>query len=152
MERTSRLGDRKYFGVSLKIPFKEQNYQKDSYELDHPAVLAIAKCLSDDKPKIRNHAIHILYQMLGDKSLELIINHLYDPDISVKKTAILWLSLNKNPEVLEYLMEALEKEEDKATLVEMVRALQEITGNLLTKDEWMQWWTENKETYLKTKE
>ena len=33
MEKTPRLGDRKYFGVSLKIPFNEQNYQKDSYEL-----------------------------------------------------------------------------------------------------------------------
>ncbi len=124
--------------------------QKFSGELDDPIVLFVRKCLSDNKPEIRNQAISCLYNMLGDKSFDLIIGYLYDPDTSVKRQAIGTLMRFDNPGILKYLMEALTKEEDKETLVELVSALQTITGNLLTKDEWLQWWSENKDTYLKT--
>ena len=79
----------------------------------------------------------------------MISGLLYDSDKSVQKEAIRTLARPKSPAAIKYLMEALAKEEDKAALVEMVSALREITGNLLTKDQWMQWWEENKETYLK---
>ena len=48
-------------------------------------------------------------------------------------------------------MDALAKEEDKEVLVELVTALERITGNLLTKDEWLLWWKENEKAYLETK-
>ncbi len=124
--------------------------QKFSKELEDPIVLVVRKCLTDNEPEIRNRAIYCLYNMLGDKSFEIISGYLYDPDTSVKITAIGTLMRFDNPEILKYLMEALAKEEDKETLVELVRALQTITGNLLTKNEWLQWWSENKDTYLKT--
>lgn len=126
--------------------------QKMFYEHNYPAVMAVQKCLSDTDPKIRELAIHVLYEMIGDKSLDQIAVYLEDSEKSVKIEAIRILSRSKSSTAIKYLMAVLPKEEDKESLVEIVRALQGITGNLLTKDEWMQWWEENKANYLKTNE
>ena len=88
-------------------------------------------------------------QCFGLSSKSSYSDCLYDSEKSVKRAAIQTFGRSKSRLAVKYLMDALAHEEDKEILVEMVRALQEITGNLLTKDEWVKWWQENKSTYLK---
>ena len=94
--------------------------------------------------------MHFLYKV-GDKSLDQIADYLHDSKKGMKENAIRILARSKSPKAVKYLMDALAKEEDKEVLVELVTALERITGNLLTKDEWWLWWKENEKAYLETK-
>jgi HEAT repeat protein len=125
--------------------------QKDSYELDDPIVVAVRKCLQDDNPPVRVFAMNFLYG-IGDQSLDQVAAYLYDSKEDMKINATGILATSKGPKAVKYLMDALAQEEDKEVLVEMVLALERITGNLLTKDEWIQWWNENEKAYLETKD
>ncbi len=121
---------------------------KESFESDDPAVCAVIICLQDDNLIARSFAIHALYIMLEDKSLEHIARCLHDSEKRVRGMAVGHLSRSKSAMAVKYLVDALAKEDDKNMIVDMVRALEEITGNLLTKDEWMLWWKDNEKTYL----
>ena len=60
------------------------------------------------------------------------------------------ISSMKKSKSVKTIINCLAKEEDKMLIVQILNVLQRLTGNMLNKNQWLEWWEENKELYLKS--
>jgi len=80
-----------------------------SHEWKVPLMELLRKYVSHQNPKLREQALHTLWQIGGSKGEEIFLTSLSDPDVEVQKRAIWCLGMIKSQKGIEKMIERLKQ-------------------------------------------